>query len=108
MDLFTTSLLSGLIYDLVKRGLTITAKSIKQHAKEWIIDDVLSESIEAEMKKLKISDEMSEVAIERRIKESANLMALIDKIKPNSNTTIILTHSGTGDNVAGDKTTYQK
>lgn len=86
---------------MLKSGVRLTADNIKVKLQHWIVGDSIAVEMEKELDKLQLSDEMSESVIEKKITDSNELTALIEKIKPNS--TIIQTHSGTGDNVAGNK-----
>lgn len=86
---------------MLKSGARLTADNIKVKLQHWIVGDSVAVEMEKELHKLQLSDEMSESAIEKKIAASSELTALIEKIKPH--TTIIQTHSGTGDNVAGNK-----
>ena len=108
MDFITATLFSGLIYDMLKRQVKLTASNIKERLQDWVIDDSIAISIEKELVKLRFSDELSESAIEKKIETSNELTALIATIKPNINKTIVQTHSGTGENIAGNKTTNYK
>ena len=104
MDFIPAAILSGFIYDMVKRSVAITASNIKNELKDWIIGDSVSIAVADELNKLKLSDEMSEVAIERRILESSELMELMRAIQPLQTSTIIQQHhNGEGDNVGRDK-----
>ena len=105
MDFITGTLLSGFIYDMLKHQLSLTADNIKKRLQDWVVDDSVANAIEKELCKLQLSDELSESAIEKRIGASGELTTLMTAIKPNLNTTIVQSHSGTGDNIAGDKTT---
>ncbi|MOA60634.1 hypothetical protein D3C78_1855610 [compost metagenome] len=71
---------------------------------------MLADAVAAELAKLKISNEMSEIAITRRLDESAEFQNLLRKINaqaalfaPSQINTVTQTHSGSGDNVAGNK-----
>jgi len=109
MDFMTAAVLSGIAYDALKKGLTFTANIIKSELKDWIIDDELAEFVSKELNTLKLTDELSEKAIERKIIESTNLKDLIEKIKPyNAGNIIIQNHSGSGDNIGRDKIVHKK
>lgn len=86
---------------MLKSGVRLTADNIKVKLQHWIVGDSIAVEMEKELHKLQLSDEMSEFAIEKKIATSIEVTALLEKIKPTS--TIIQTHSGTGDNVAGNK-----
>ncbi len=103
MEFITGAILSGFVYDMLKHRVSLTADNIKEKLQGWLIDDSLSKSVEAELAKLKLSDEMSESAIAKKLANSDKLTALLREIKPATRTTIMQTHSGTGDNVAGNK-----
>lgn len=105
MEFITGTILSGFIYDMLKHQISLTADNIKNRLQDWIVDDSVAKALEKEFSKIKLSDELSESAINRKIGASVELTALITAIKPNSTTTIIQTHSGAGDNIAGNKTT---
>jgi len=109
MDFMTAAVLSGIAYDTLKKGLTFTTILIKSELKDWIIDDKTAEAVSKELNTLKLTDELSEKAIERKIIESTNLQGLIEKIKPCSEGNIIIqNHSGSGDNIGRDKIVHKK
>lgn len=110
MDFITTGIIASSAYDLLKRGLTLSAERIKNCLGQWIKDDVVAEAVAEELAKLGINDEMSEVAIARRLEKSPEVTGLIHDINakvavvaPSTITNVTQTHSGTGDNVAGNK-----
>lgn len=103
MEFITGAVLSGFLYDMLKHQASLTADNIKEKLQDWLIDDSMAKSIEVELAKLQLSDEMSESAIAKKLAISDELTELLKTIKPTTQT-IIQTHSGTGDNVAGDKT----
>lgn len=105
MEFITSAVLSGLIYDMLKHQVYLTANNIKEKLKDWIVDEAISNAMEKELHALQLTDEMSESLISKKITSSNELTALIAKIKPGSNPTIIQTHSGTGDNIGGHKIT---
>jgi hypothetical protein len=103
MEFLTTTILSGVVYDLLKHGLTITAQNLKDKMRDWIIDNEKSEQLETHITHLGINDEMSESAIEKRFSNSAELINLLNEIKPANSVNISQVHYGVGDNVGGDK-----
>jgi len=104
MEFITIAALSGILYDMLKHQVSLTADNIKEKLQGWLVDDSIANAVEAELVKLQLSDEMSESAIAKKLDCSNELTALLKEIKPTTQTTIIQTHSGTGDNVAGNKT----
>ena len=104
MDFLTATLLSGVVYDFIKRGAELSAGKLRESLRDWIISDEEADAISKGLNTLKLTDEHSERSIERQISESSQLMKLIETIKPVTvNKTIIQSHSGTGDNVGRDK-----
>lgn len=101
MELITGAVLSGIIYDMLKHGITLTASNIKEKLRCWLIEDTVANSMEKELSKLQLSEDMSQSVIAEKISMSKELTELIEKLKPN--TTIMQTHNGSGDNVAGNK-----
>jgi len=102
MDPITTAILSSFLYDMLKHSVSLTGSSIKTKLQDWALDEKLSEKIANEVNQLGLNNEMSETAINNRLMSSDVLITLLSEIKP-SNTTIAQIHSGTGDNIAGNK-----
>ncbi|RDI10768.1 hypothetical protein [Comamonas sp. AG1104] len=110
MDFITTGIIASTAYDLLKMGLKLTAKTIKDRLGTWIKDDVIAVAVSEELTKLGISDEMSEKSIERHLEQSVEISRLIQTINassavvaPSAITSVSQVHSGSGDNVAGNK-----
>ena len=104
MDFLTSTILSGIAYDVLKCGMLLTTDNLKDRLRDWIIDDSTLPALAGELKKLSLTNEMSESAIERKIITSPELISLLENIKPMSEgNTIIQYHNGSGDNVGRDK-----
>ena len=103
-EFLTGAILSGIAYDIMKCGAALSINELKQRLKDWIISDSELSVLADELKKLKLTSEMSETAIERKISDSHELQKLLENIKPASEgNTIIQHHSGSGDNIGRDK-----
>ena len=87
---------------MFKHSVSLTGNNIKAKLQGWALDEKLAEKIAMEVNQLELSNEMSETAINNCLMTSGELITLLSEIKP-SNTTIVQTHSGTGDNIAGNK-----
>ena len=103
MDFISAALLSGVVYDTLKTGVSITSGIIKDKLKEWLINEEVCKAITKEIQKLELTDEMSESAIEKRINNSPELQSILSEIKRDPNKVTNQYHSGSGDNVAGNK-----
>lgn len=104
MDYLSASILSGIVYDCIKKGIKISADKLKERLRNWLIEDDLALLLSNELNELQLDDEMSEIAIERKISSSGKLLNLVNNVnKSNKNNNISQVHYGTGDNVGGDK-----
>jgi len=103
-EFLTGAILSGIAYDVMKCGVALSVDELKQRLKGWLISDSEIIVLADELKKLDLTDEMSETAIERKIAASSELKQLLENIKLDSEgNTIIQHHSGSGDNIGRDK-----
>ena len=110
MEFLTSSILSGVLYDGFSRGVSITANFLKEKLQGWILDDVVLEGLTTKVNELQLQDYRQDV-IERKLDESGTLQKILEQIKPDQNTAIgsvTQNHSGSGDNVLGNKTVYHK
>lgn len=105
MEFLSSVILSGIVYDMLKHQVSITATSIKEKLKDWVVDEAVAPALAEEIEKLSLNDEMSEKAIERKLLDSGEIQQILSSIKPNNTTVIMQNHSGTGDNVGGNKIT---
>lgn len=110
MDFLTSTLLSGVLYDGFKKGLAITSDFLKEKLQGWLFDDELLEKLAEKVNALELQD-YGEHVIERKLSESGELQEILKLIKPEQNATIgsvTQNHSGSGDNIVGNKTVYHK
>lgn len=105
MEFLSSVILSGIVYDMLKHQVSITATSIKEKLKDWVIDEAVAPALAEQIEKLSLNDEMSEKAIERKLLDSGEIQQILSSIKPNNTTVIMQNHSGNGDNVGGNKIT---
>lgn len=103
MEFLSAAILSGFVYDMLKHSVSITTTSIKEKLKGWIVDEAVAPALAEEIEKLSLNDEMSEKAIERKLLDSCEIQQILSSIQPNNTTVITQNHSGTGDNVGGNK-----
>lgn len=110
MDFITTGVIASTVYDLLKHGLKLSADVLKDRLGQWIKENVVAEAVADELSKLDLHDGLSEKAISQQLDQSQTLSTLIRGINakaalvaPSTITTVNQTHSGSGDNVAGNK-----
>ena len=103
MDFLTVTILSGILYDGFKDGASITTRFLKEKLQGWLFEDHNIELLTDELKALKL-DDLSEHAIERAINEKPNILDCLKEIKIDQNIgSVTQIHSGSGDNIAGNK-----
>ncbi|WP_073971018.1 GapS6a family protein [Enterobacter ludwigii] len=110
MDFVTSTLLSGILYDGFKHGVKITTGFLKEKLQGWIVDDSLLSQLSIKINDLNLQD-YSENAIERKLNESSDIQGILSLIQPCQNNnigTVTQNHSGSGDNVVGNKTIHNK
>ncbi|EOA0320477.1 hypothetical protein ACR80D_005396, partial [Escherichia coli] len=45
MDFLSSAILSGIVYDMLKHHVSITATSIKEKLKNWVIDEAVAPAL---------------------------------------------------------------
>ena len=110
MDFITTGVIASTVYDLLKSGLKLSASALKERLGQWITDDIVAEAVAGELSKLDLHDGLSEKAISRQLDQSQTISTLIHSINaaaalvaPSTIKTVNQKHSGSGDNVVGNK-----
>ncbi|WP_210504844.1 GapS6a family protein [Pantoea ananatis] len=103
MEPLTTAILARGIYDLLQSGVAFTKDMIKEKLKQFIADQIVVNELADKIETLPLDDEMSHKAIERRLNESEEIIATLKSVPASSVVNITQTHSGTGDNVGGNK-----
>ncbi|AKJ98885.1 MULTISPECIES: GapS6a family protein [Pseudomonas fluorescens group] len=110
MDFITTGVIASTVYDVLKHGLKLSAGVLKDRLGQWLKEDVIAEAVASELSKLDLHDGLSEKAISQQIDQSQAISTLIRDINaraaliaPSTITAVNQTHSGSGDNVGGNK-----
>ncbi|WP_447830808.1 GapS6a family protein [Aeromonas salmonicida] len=110
MSFLTSTILSGVLYDVLKKGTIITANFLKDSLKNWIIDDDTAELLSGKI--MDLNSDLSQLrkeSIQEALESSPEILEIISRIQPsNTANTYINTHSGTGDIVNGNKIINQK
>ncbi|MCR9886813.1 hypothetical protein NB554_23600 [Vibrio alginolyticus] len=110
MDFLTSTFLSGVLYDGFKKGVVITSDFLKEKLQGWLFDDGLLEKLAEQVNALELHD-YGEHVIERKLSESRELQEILKLIKSEQNTkigSVTQKHSGSGDNIVGNKNVYHK
>ncbi|ODN41179.1 GapS6a family protein [Piscirickettsia litoralis] len=103
MDFVTTTILSGCIYDLFKKSLEIGKEKLKQSLKEYVLTDEIATQLSNELNKLDLNSDMSELAIDKKLKSSQDIINMLSSIpRQNVTHTVNQAHYGIGNNINGD------
>lgn len=103
MDIVTSSIISGAVYDMFKKGVVFTKDKIRKKLSEYITNDESIKLISEKLSNLEIDDEMSEIAIKRKIDADPEILKILANLENKGSTTINQQHLGQGDNVGGNK-----
>ncbi|ARA77530.1 hypothetical protein B5S52_17230 [Pectobacterium brasiliense] len=101
IDVFSSTIVGGIIYDLVKSGAKkLTKDNLVGPLKNWCSDAIAYELAEA-LEKIKVDEFMSEKAIELELQKHERIIELIRCVK-STETAIQVTqnNSGTGHNIS--------
>ena len=108
MEFITSAFLSGVLYDGFKNG--IVTDYLRGKLQGWVFDDATLNNLVEKVNALEMQD-YGEHVIERKLEESPSLQETLKQIKPEQYTNIgsvTQSHSGSEDNIVGNKTIYQK
>lgn len=104
MEYLSETVLSGVVYDLVKNGLQISTQNLRERLRGWLINDNDLMILAKQINEIDALDDLSESAICKRLEKNSVVQDLIFNIqKSESTTNISQNHSGSGDNVGGNK-----
>ena len=103
MDFLTDTILSGVVYDMIRCGVMLSADNLKDKLRGWAIDETALSSISNELSKLKLTEDLSELAIEKKVLASSEMQIIIKNIQPVSNGNTIIQNNVNGDNIGKNK-----
>ncbi|CAH1556675.1 hypothetical protein [Vibrio rotiferianus] len=109
MEFLTSTILSGLLYGGLKKGVDISGDYIKELLRDWVIDDATAGKVAAMLAEQQVETgkeycELRETAIEEQLESLPELIALIRTIASTGQSVVnVNVHSGTGDIVNGNK-----
>lgn len=104
INYLSSTVLSGVVYDLVKGGLQVSTLTLKDKLKNWLINDHDIRVLAEQINEINMLEDLSELAICRKLEENSTIQSLIVNIQQDrSISNINQNHSGSGDNVGGDK-----
>lgn len=108
MDYLTTTMLSGVVYDVIKKGFQVSIITLKSKLKNWFIADHDLEILVERINNIEQLEDLNESAICKKLEKDSVIKNLLVNIQQdNSTSQVNQSHSGYGDNVAGDKVINQ-
>lgn len=106
MEYLTETVLSGMVYDLIKNGVQISALNLKDKLKRWLISDYDLEVLAKQINEISMLEDLNEAAICRKLQQNPTVQSLIVNVHQQKTVkNIKQKHKGSGDNVGGDKVT---
>ena len=103
MDTITSSVLSSIIYNLLKTGATLTVGKLNNVLSGYITSDKNVAIIAEKISQMNIDKGMSEAAIEEELCIDKELLNLLKEESSSASVNINQIHNGTGDNIGGNK-----
>ncbi|HFF2591196.1 MULTISPECIES: GapS6a family protein [Acinetobacter calcoaceticus/baumannii complex] len=100
----TATILSGVVYDILKTSAKLTLDNFKVKVKGWLIDDATAQKVVDEINQISDLEDYSEKGLTKKLEQNEQLVEMLKTIKLDQSVKqITQSHSGSGDNVAGDK-----
>jgi hypothetical protein len=84
MEFLTSTIFSGIVYDIIKDRVKVNAVNLKSKMTGWIINDETIQRLVDGLKEAGINEDLNQNAIERRVNESQTLLEQLAIIHPSS------------------------
>ena len=115
MEYLTTTMLSGVTYDLVKNGIKISAESLRNKLRGWLISDEEIKTLVARLNTIENIERLDERELAKRIEDQPSIHNILINAQQdrsvNKNSTLdnsvneaVQNHSGSGHNISGNVT----
>lgn len=104
MEYLSATILSGITYDLVRKGIQVSTSSLKAKLQNWLINDEDIEVLAQHINEIRDIEDLSESAISKKLEQDPIVQELIvNTNQENINSQISQINYGDGDNFGGDK-----
>lgn len=100
--------ISKIASDTIKRGVKITSEQLKIQLKNWLLKDEEYEVVSEVINTIPAEYQINEKIIEAYIETNSTLTRIIEQSKIGDSRQVNQMHTGSGDNVAGDKNVTYK
>ncbi|MGP5135302.1 GapS6a family protein [Psychrobacter cibarius] len=115
MEYLTATMLSGVTYDLVKSGIKISAESLRNKLRSWLISDEELRTLATHLNQVKDIERLDKLELAKRIEDEPTIHNILINAQQdksvNKNATLdnsvnetVQNHSGTGHNISGNVT----
>ncbi|MCR5652581.1 MAG: hypothetical protein K6F88_02150 [Ruminococcus sp.] len=83
MDELTIGVLSSAVWDLIKKGATVSANQIKEKLKDWILSDDELNTLAETLNRASMDEIVSERALQEYLHSNEEIIKLLFNSKPN-------------------------
>lgn len=107
MEFLTTTILSGLLWDGLKKIGIISSDYVKEKLKDWIIDEENCQKIADKINNISDGEKRTEKFLDASLEEDGDFVALLKEIQKNKNNIQFIKDSDFNNStiVAGDGNT---
>ena len=103
MDPFTSAIASGIVWEVLKKGATVTVSYLKNALRSWLLKDSEIEALANIANQMPNEYKLNAKLIEGYLDTNSTFSEIVARVNNSDHNTIIQTHSGSGDNVGRDK-----
>lgn len=100
--------ISKIASDTIKKGVKITSEQLRLQLKNWLLKDEEYEVVSEVINTIPVEYQINEKIIEAYIETNSALARIIEQSKIGDSRQVNQMHTGSGDNVAGDKNVTYK
>ncbi len=104
MEKELVTVISKIASNTIKKGVKITAEQLRIQLKKWLLKDEEYEIISEIINTIPVECQKHEKIIEAYIETNSILSRIIEQGNSDKSIHVEQTHTGSGDNVAGNKT----
>ncbi len=102
------SAIAKIASNVIKQGVKITSEQLRIQLKDWILKDEEYNMVTDVINTIPVEYQLNEKIIEAYIETNQSLSKIIEQGRIGESKQVYQMHTGTGDNVAGDKNVTYK
>lgn len=109
MEYLTPVILSGITFDLIKAGVTISAESLRDKLKGWLINDSELNSLASNINKIENIEKLSQIELAEKFVGEPDINYILVNVKQDKSVNnVIQNNNGNGDNIGRDKNIFNQ